>query len=53
MGNKWEVTAWLYDDYLGQWRDEQQCSTEYLLVAIWHMLKAKRNSGCVRLIWRG
>ena len=52
MGSTWEVTAWVHDDIHG-WHEASVCATQWLFVAVMAAIKAKRNSGCVRIVWRG
>lgn len=52
MGNKYVVYLWL-KDFKGEWCYVDVYQGEWLLVAIYHIIKAKiEDVGCVRFEWR-
>lgn len=59
MGYKYEVIAWVYGKNDSCERDDKQIYKDVqiyagrsLVKALWAMLKAKQNSGCVTFKWR-
>lgn len=59
MGNKWEVTKWvsITNDEDHEFRDCYHYINCYLGNSFFHAItavfKAKRESKCVKIIWRG
>lgn len=51
MGWRYEVTMWVHTDE--GWRDEYAYRGESLIAAVIATMKARKQSGCVRLTWRG
>ncbi|AKL88223.1 hypothetical protein GMA3_46 [Gordonia phage GMA3] len=50
MGYKWEVSAWVKEN--GEYGYKQVYFGKYLAAALVAAIKAKKNSGCVKLEWR-
>ena len=51
MGNTFEVSKWVQVD--GEYQYLYEYRGENLLRAVAALLRARKDSGCVRFMWRG